>query len=237
MFGALVDYHYFTGDDQFNEITTQALLFQVGPDNNYMPPNRTKDLGNDDQAFWAMAALTAAEDRYPDPPEDQPQWLALAQAVYNTQVPRWDEQTCAGGLRWQIFTFNNGYNYKNTISNGCFFNIAARLSRYTGNGTYAEWAEQAWDWMWYMGLINNQNYHVYDGTDANINCTQINHIEWSYNMGTLMYGAATMWNIVSIVSRTTVLITNSTYRLKMRNGRSVSMDCSKPQMCSSRKAS
>jgi hypothetical protein len=53
--------------------------------------------------FWGMAAMVAAELRFPDPPKDQPQWLSLAQAVFNTQAPRWDPTTCGGGLRWQIF--------------------------------------------------------------------------------------------------------------------------------------
>jgi len=41
MFSSLVDYWYYTGDTQFNDITTQALLHQVGPNNDYMPPNQT----------------------------------------------------------------------------------------------------------------------------------------------------------------------------------------------------
>ncbi|KAF4304745.1 hypothetical protein SLS57_004594 [Botryosphaeria dothidea] len=194
MFGALIDYWYYTGDDQFNAITTQAMLHQVGPDNDYMPPNQSKTLGNDDQGFWGMSALSAAENKYPDPPDGQPGWLALAQAVFNTQAPRWDNATCGGGLKWQIFTFNNGYNYKNTISQGCFFNIAARLARYTNNETYSQWAERAWDWTTAIGLMDG-NYHFYDGTDDTINCTQINHIQWTYNAGVFLYGAATMWNI------------------------------------------
>ena len=73
-----------------------------------MPPNQSKTLGNDDQAFWGIAAMSAAEVGFPNPPPDQPQWLALAQAVFNTQVVRWDMQACDGGLKWQIFTFNAG---------------------------------------------------------------------------------------------------------------------------------
>jgi mannan endo-1,6-alpha-mannosidase len=197
MFSSLIDYWYYTGDTTYNAITTQAMLFQVGPNKDYMPPNRTKDLGNDDQAFWAMTAMTAAEHKFPDPPSDGPQWLSLVQAVFNSQVPRWDTTTCGGGLRWQVFSFNRGYNYKNSISNGCFFNIAARLGRYTGNKTYLEWAEKAWDWESATGLISS-DYHVYDGADDTINCTKINHIEWSYNVGVHLYGAAIMWNVVCI---------------------------------------
>jgi mannan endo-1,6-alpha-mannosidase len=210
MFGTLVDYWYYTGDTSFNDITTQALLFQVGPNADYMPPNQTKDEGNDDQSFWGMAALSAAEAKYPDPPPGQPQWLALAQGVFNTQAPRWDESTCGGGLRWQIFTFNNGYNYKNTISNGCFFNIAARLGRYTGNQTYVQWAEKMWDWVSATGLMST-DYHFYDGTDDTINCTQVNHIEWSYNTGVYLLGAANMWNMVSATGMKRVADSSNSY--------------------------
>lgn len=196
-FGALIDYWFFTGDDQYNAITTQAMLWQVGPDQDYMPPNQTKSEGNDDQGFWAMAAMSAAELNFPNPPANQPQWLALAQAVFNDYVSRWDTTTCGGGLRWQIFTFNSGYNYKNTISNGCFFNIAARLAAYTGNQTYAQWAEKVWDWVGEIGLMDD-TYHFYDGTDDTLNCTSVNHIQWTYNAGVYMLGAATLWNIVRI---------------------------------------
>lgn len=194
--GVLIDYYYFTGDDTYNDITTQAMLFQVGPNNDYMPPNQTKTEGNDDQGFWGMAAMSAAEQKYPNPPADSPQWLALAQAVFNSQALRWDTTSCGGGLKWQIFTFNNGYNYKNTISNGCFFNIAARLAMYTGNQTYADWAETTWDWVFRVGLAS-PDYRFFDGSDDSQNCTSIDHLQWTYNVGVFMLGAANMYNFVS----------------------------------------
>lgn len=195
MFGALIDYWHYTGDDEWNDITMQAMLHQVGRDKNYMPLNQSSTLGNDDQAFWGMAVMSAAENKFPNPPDDKPQWLALAQAVFNGQATRWDDDTCGGGLRWQIFKANKGFHYKNTISNGCFFNIGARLATYTGNDTYAKWAERAWDWMEAAGLISS-SFQAYDGTDANENCTGINHIQWSYNNGVLMAGAAFMYKFV-----------------------------------------
>ncbi|KAF2199367.1 mannan endo-1,6-alpha-mannosidase DCW1 precursor [Delitschia confertaspora ATCC 74209] len=198
MFGALIDYQYYTGDTQYNDITTKAMVHQIGENNAFMPLNQTKTLGNDDQAFWGMAAMSAAEVKFPDPPEGQSSWLSLAQGVFNTQASRWDTTTCGGGLRWQIFQFNNGYNYKNTISNGCFFNIAARLGKYTGNQTYVDWAEKMWDWVESIHLMEIQKdggYHFYDGSDDTINCTKANHIQWTYNAGVFLLGAATMWNI------------------------------------------
>ncbi|KAF1348627.1 glycoside hydrolase [Delphinella strobiligena] len=194
MFGSLIDYWYYTGDATYNDVTTQAMLYQVGDDRDYMPGNQTKSEGNDDQSFWGMAAMSAAEVKFPDPPANQPQWLALAQAVFNSQANRWDNSTCAGGLRWQIFTFNNGYNYKNTISNGAFFALGARLGAYTGNQTYLDWAEKTWTWVEEIGLMS-PTYQFFDGTDDTLNCTKQNHLQWTYNAGVFLLGAATMWNV------------------------------------------
>lgn len=192
MFGAMVDYWHYTGDTTYNDITSQALLFQVGPQANYLPPNQTSTEGNDDQCFWALSAMSAAETNFQNPPKSQPQWLELAQAVFNSQAARWDTASCGGGLRWQIYQFNRGYNYKNSISNGCFFNLAARLAKYTGNDTYAEWADKTWSWMTSVGLINYK-YHVYDGIDTK-DCHDLNHIQWTYNAGAVLLGAANLYN-------------------------------------------
>ncbi|KAH7336076.1 putative 3-methylitaconate isomerase [Rhexocercosporidium sp. MPI-PUGE-AT-0058] len=133
MFGAMidVDYWYYTGDTTYNDVTTQALLWQVGPNRDYMTPNQTKTEGNDDQGFWGLAAMSAAEVNFPNPPPDQPQWLALAQATYV--------------------------------------------------------------WMESIGLID-QNYYIFDGSDDLINCTKVNRLQWTYNAGAMLLGAANMYN-------------------------------------------
>ena len=195
MFGALIDYYYYTGDGTYNDVLTQGMLWQMGPDQDYMTPNQTKTEGNDDQGFWALATMSAAEQKFPDPPEGKPGWLELTQAVFNTQALRWDTQYCGGGLRWQIFTFNNGYDYKNTISNGVFFNLGARLAMYTGNDSYADWANKAYDWTAAAGFMT-PDYHFYDGAHTTFNCSDINKIQWTYNVGVYLLGAANMYNYV-----------------------------------------
>ena len=195
MFGSLIDYWAYTGDDSYNDLVMQGMLHQAAPTRDFMPENQTMTEGNDDQAFWAIAALGAAERGFPNPPDDQPQWLALAQAVFNEQASRWNTETCGGGLKWQIFQYNRGYNYKNTISNGCFFNIGARLARYTNNETYAELAEKTWDWMEALELFN-EDYQFYDGADDAINCTEKDRHQWTYNAGVALHGAAMMYNYV-----------------------------------------
>ncbi|KAK4121373.1 glycoside hydrolase family 76 protein [Parathielavia appendiculata] len=194
MWGTLIDYWKYTGDSSYNDIITQAMLWQVGPDEDYMPPNYTASLGNDDQGFWGMSAMLAAENGFPDPPEKEPQWLALAQAVFNTQAdPQRHDSTCGGGLRWQIYLSNNGYDYKNSIANGCFFNLGARLARYTGNQTYADWAETTWNWMRSVGFMDD-DYNIYDGGHVQNNCTDINRAQFSYNNAVFLLGAAYMYN-------------------------------------------
>ena len=42
MFGQMIEYWYYTGDSTYNAVVTQGLLAQVGPDNDFMPPNQTK---------------------------------------------------------------------------------------------------------------------------------------------------------------------------------------------------
>jgi mannan endo-1,6-alpha-mannosidase len=191
----MINYWYYTGDTTYNEVTTQALIHQ-SEGGAFMPLNQTKTLGNDDQAFWGLAAMTAAETKFEDPPNPNPGWLAMAQGVFNTQVPRYDNATCGGGFRWQIFSFNQGFTYKNSISNGCFFNLAARLALYTGNQTYADWAIKVYDWTSAIGLLT-PDYLVYDGTHLEDNCSKQDRTQWTYNNGIFMLGAAAMYNFVS----------------------------------------
>ncbi|GIZ42224.1 hypothetical protein CKM354_000550000 [Cercospora kikuchii] len=205
MFDSLINYWAVSGDEDLPGVISQGLLFQVGPDNNYMPPNQSKSLGNDDMAFWASAALTAAELGLPQS-EDLP-WLQLAETTFNTIAVRWDTETCGGGLKWQIFSFNNGYNYKNSVSTLAFAQLGARLARFTGNTTYSDWAERSLTWLQEVGLFelpSGQNSSeasetpdrvaIYDGTDDLANCSEINHIEWTQNDGLLLSTSAYAFN-------------------------------------------
>jgi mannan endo-1,6-alpha-mannosidase len=197
MFMTLIEYWSLTGDAQFNDKITTAIQFQVGPEVNFEPPNQTTSEGNDDQVFWAFAALSAAELNFPNPPADQPQWLALAQAVFNRQAARWDAAYCGGGLRWQFNSLNKGYDYKNTISNGGFFQLGARLARYTGNDTYASWAENTLKWIMTTPVIQGDQqtgYKVADGVDVGDPCDNVHDAYFSYNYGTFIAGCAYLYD-------------------------------------------
>lgn len=49
MFGTLLDYWYYTGDSSYNDVTYQAMLHQVGENQDYLPSNQSNGMGNDDQ--------------------------------------------------------------------------------------------------------------------------------------------------------------------------------------------
>lgn len=168
MWGALVDYWHYTGDTTYNDITYSAILSQLGTTNNFMLPTQETNEGNDDQAFWGFAAMSAAEKNFTAPPGGTPSWLQIVINLWESQVVRWDTSTCDGGLRWQIYSTNSGYDYKNSIANGAFFQFSARLAHFTGNQTYVAWAEKAWDWVTDIGLIS-EDYHVFDGSNDLLN--------------------------------------------------------------------
>jgi len=170
------------------------MLHQVGDGNDFHPANQTLALGNDDQATWGIAALSAAERGFPDPPTDKPQWIDLAKTVFERQAARWDEGSCGGGLRWQIPSTNKGYDTKNSASNGLFFQLAARLARYTGNETYAGWGEKAYGWARDVNLVTDER-RVYDSVRVSGNsCELASKLQWTYTAGAYIAGAANLYD-------------------------------------------
>lgn len=193
-FGGWVDHATLCGHNEtFSKILYDAMLHQAGSNYDYMPSNQTMTEGNDDQGVWGMAIMQAVERNFTAP--DGHLWLLMVQAVYNTMHKRWDDSTCGGGLRWQIFTWNLGYNYKNSIANGCLFHLSARLYRYTGLKMYLDTAEQVWLWMWDVGFMTNSpSFVIYDGAEDTSNCTDRTEHKWLYTYGIFLLGAAYLYN-------------------------------------------
>lgn len=195
MFMTLIQYWYWTGDSQFNDVVSLGMLTQKGEDNNYFPSNWSTWLGNDDQIFWGLAAITAAELNYPQG-ENQPSWIALAQGVFNNQADRWDTENCHGGMRWQVHIFQDGYNLKNAVSNGGLFQLASRLYFYTNNQTYHDWANRIYDWCTSVPLVKESDWSVADSTNNVDQCKGSGNTQWTYNYGMFISGAAYMYNSV-----------------------------------------
>ena len=188
MWATMIHYAQYTGDTSYNNDVASAISTQAGSTQDFMGDLTT---GNDDQLWWGIAAITAAEYSF-QAPSDGSSWLQMAENVFNAVQDRWDPTTCNGGLNWQIDPSAKGAHYKNGISNGFFFQLAARLARYTGHEKYATSASKTFDWVQSVNLIDKSTYRVYDGTNALQGCTSLNHIQWSYNVGVFLYGAAVM---------------------------------------------
>ncbi|EMG51122.1 DFG5 Mannan endo-1 [Candida maltosa Xu316] len=197
-FGGLIDYYTFCDptNDTLKQWLYDAMYHQAGENYNYIPSNQSMTEGNDDQGVWGMAIMQAVERNFTNP--EAHSWISMTQAVFNTMNARWDTGNCGGGLRWQIFTWNSGYDYKNSISNGCLFHLAARLAKYTGNSSiYIETAEKVWQWMDDVGFLteeDNGNSRIYDGAKVENNCSTVTDLRWSYTYGVFMSGCAYLYN-------------------------------------------
>lgn len=139
--------------------------------------------------------MSALEYQFPNPDQAPASYLQVAVNAFNNIVGRWDTTSCGGGLKWQIYPENSyGYDYKNSISAGCTFALGARLARYTGNQTYADWAVKIYNWTKEIGLISD-NYEVYDGTSDKTNCSTVaDKTQWSYNNAMFLHGSAFMFD-------------------------------------------
>ncbi|KAF2036676.1 hypothetical protein EK21DRAFT_51969 [Setomelanomma holmii] len=193
--GGMIEYSMFTGDDSHVKTLQQALTANYGPANDFILDYRRSQTGNDDQAFWSLAVMSALEYQFPEPGSAPADYLEVAVNSFNNIIGRWDESSCGGGLKWQIYPENSyGYNYKNSISNGCAFALGARLARYTGNQTYADWAVKIYDWTKKVGLITDI-YEVFDGSDDKTNCATVaDKTQWTYNNAMFLHGSAFMYD-------------------------------------------
>ncbi|TVY56329.1 Mannan endo-1,6-alpha-mannosidase DCW1 [Lachnellula cervina] len=200
LWGTMISYWHYTNDSTYVSEVGLAILSQAGPNNDFIMANQVFDTGNDDQAFWALTAMSAVEYGFPVPTTSSSDaYLTLAINTFNDFVSRWNTTQCNGGLKWQFTPSNAGFDYKSTISNGGFFQLAARLARHTGNATYLEWAEKEWDWMTGVGFINATTWSVIDGAGDNNgeNCTVLSTQQWTYNNAIFLYGAAVMTSIAN----------------------------------------
>ncbi|KAF1950883.1 hypothetical protein CC80DRAFT_218074 [Byssothecium circinans] len=196
IWGGLIEFTQIFGDTSYVKTVQQALVANYGPKNDVIMDDKRDQQGNDDQAFWCLATMSAAEYGFPEPADAPASYLEVTENCFKNIMSRWDTGSCGGGLKWQIYPENAyGYNYKNSISNGAAFALAARLARFTGKSEYSDWATTIYDWTKKVGLIG-ANFEVFDGTDDKTNCAKVtDKTEWTYNNAMYLHGSAFMYDV------------------------------------------
>ncbi|KAK1140057.1 hypothetical protein N8T08_010889 [Aspergillus melleus] len=194
LFDTMIRYWHFTGDGSNNAAVSQGMYHQAGDDSDYMSSDSRAHISNVDQAYWGLAAITAAELDFPAESK-QPAWADLAQNVFDKLVYRWDKSSCKGGLRWQIWPYQAGYTKKTASANGALFQLSARLAHYTGNKTHSDWAETVWHWSKGL-LVDEKEWKVADNVANELNCNgSSENTQWTANYAMYLGGAAYMYNV------------------------------------------
>jgi hypothetical protein len=145
---------------------------------------------NDDEGWWAEAWIDAYD------LTKRPQYLGMAETIFEDMTTQWDSTTCGGGVWWSKDLKNSPY--KNAITNELFLEIAASLANRESDGRrkaqYLAWAQKEWQWFSASGMINAGNL-INDGLDAAnpAACTNNNGTTWTYNQGVILGGLAELW--------------------------------------------
>ncbi|KAJ5162312.1 endo mannanase GH76 family [Penicillium capsulatum] len=196
LFNTLIQYWFYTDVDEHNAAVSKGLYWQSGEHHDFAPSNFSAYIGNDDQLTWALASMTAAELDFPEASKEH-SWATLAENVFDVMARRWDTRTCGGGLRWQVHEYQSGYETKLAYANAAFFQLSARLARFTGNETYSKWADKIWDWSASTAILDTKEYKVIDSVSCKNDCKEAGKMEWSYNYGAFMSGAAYMYSVTN----------------------------------------
>ncbi|KAM0753209.1 Six-hairpin glycosidase [Meredithblackwellia eburnea MCA 4105] len=169
--------------NRVNELLIKDLLYKNGGVG-YMI-----DKYVDDQSWWAMFALRAYE------VYGNNTWLQQAVNISVNNTLYWD-QTCGGGVLWLTYRPK----IKNTITNGLYFGILARLYRYTGDLQYFNYAMNTLNW-WLSWAFDAPTGRVWDTitapTDWNPDypsaCNVTGLETWTYNSGAFLFGLADLY--------------------------------------------
>ncbi|KAK6518239.1 hydrolase 76 protein [Arthrobotrys conoides] len=196
-FNTILNYAAFTGDKSYNSLFEKDFYNQIGENANFITKNNSARVVNDDVGYWALAAISAAEYGARPFESSAPSYLILADNAFNDFVQRWDDKTCGGGLRWAVQASDDRYGFKDTNSNGVFFELAARLGAQTGNQTYLDWANKVYDWTAKTKLIGsletNNVGQILAGASVKDKCQQIDRTFYSAQQANYIYGAAVMY--------------------------------------------
>ena len=134
---------------------------------------------HDDAGWWALAWLDAYR------ATGEPLFLHAAEVDDDFMANGWTS-SCGGGVTWALPFIHNG-DQKGSITNALYVQLSASLFTITGQRSYLDRAESAWQWLSRSGLVRADGM-VLDHLE---NCRPAGP-PWSYNQGTVAAALAAM---------------------------------------------
>ncbi|WAQ83228.1 hypothetical protein PtA15_3A597 [Puccinia triticina] len=200
IWGMFMDYAQYTGDRQFSDLVTSALVnssFKTAHD--FLGGNQgqvvEKFLGrwNDDILWPNLVIITGAELFGPNAQMagGNGDWISLATKTYD-QVWAQNDNKCGGGIYWSRNRESKGGNYKSLITQVEFISQGARNFMQTKNATAFEQSKTILDWITSSAIGDQKTGILYDGLEAN-DCGKLSTSLWTYNYGQLLGSLAWMF--------------------------------------------
>lgn len=182
---ALLDYMAKTGSRQYMPQVNNTVVIQSAP----LPwwPSGGGDFradSTDDTGWWGLAMVRLYELTW------DPKYLTIAKEDEAYMYSYWNNDTCDGGIVWDIPTRS----YKNAISNELYLKLAASLHNIIPHDTlYLSRALQQWQWFKASGMINRANL-VNDGlSEQGATCTNNGGTTYTYNQGVILGGLTQLY--------------------------------------------
>lgn len=174
------------------------------------PSSVDKHMVYDDEAWWALAWLSAYEVTI-DEGKPNADYLNMAVTIFHNMTSAWS-WPCGGGLWWNtpdwldvqggitgLFSY-----YKNAIVNELLFALAARLAVILpGDWLWVSWAKAALNWFDKSGMQNSSTGLINDGLNSYsienenwvFDCTNNGGATFTYNQGVILGGLADMYRL------------------------------------------
>ncbi|EGG05863.1 family 76 glycoside hydrolase [Melampsora larici-populina 98AG31] len=199
IWGLYMDHAKYTGDTQFLDIVTGALVNATYGSNQDFLGGSMAGLSetllgkwNDDILWGSLAAVGGAEIYGPNSvmPGANGPWITPAQKTYDQAFEQWDAE-CGGGIYWSRDRNGKSAPYKSLITQLEFIMQGARNYLQTKNETALALSKQTFDWVISSGLGNTQTGVLADGMNAGACGSFTSHV-WSYNYGQLLGAMAWM---------------------------------------------
>ncbi|EIM86953.1 Six-hairpin glycosidase [Stereum hirsutum FP-91666 SS1] len=141
--------------------------------------------GYNDDAGWFVLELYKVADYENVVGGNSAPYYDLAAWIYDFISGQWDD-TCNGGVWW-----STDHTYKNAITNELYLAVSARGYEITGNQTYLDNANNAWNWLLSSGMRNSDGLWN-DGLDL-ATCENNGQNTWTYNQGVLASGLGLLY--------------------------------------------